>query len=249
MRLTSHKLFIVQLFAHAITLYWVSNIAVLSDIWFVFLVYFFTGCIGMSVTYHRLLTHRSFKTSKFFEYLGTIFATLGLTGSSITWTAVHRQHHVYADRKGDPHSPSVLGYLKAQWGSMFSPVDIKRSPVLRDKFHIFMHKYYFHINLIWALILYIVGGVWALTTLYIVPACVLWNAGSLINTVCHTPLLGYKNYEVRDNSVNNPLLGIFMWGEGWHNNHHKFQNRPNIGERWFEFDMGYLVIKLIRKHA
>jgi stearoyl-CoA desaturase (delta-9 desaturase) len=246
MNLTAKKLFVLQLIAHSLAVFWLFTLPSLTDVLLVFLVYFFTGCIGMSVTYHRLLTHKSFKTNKFFEYFGTFCATLGLTGSSITWTASHRQHHGNTDRTGDPHSPLTLGYFKAQFLSMFSPINIRRSPVIADKGHQFFHKYYLHINLAWAVLMFLLGGTWALLTLYIVPAVVLWNAGSLINTVCHTPILGYRRYNSPDRSANNPVLGVFMWGEGWHNNHHRFQSRPNLGERWYEIDIGYYLIKLVR---
>ncbi len=244
--LTALTLFLLQLIAHLSAIYWVVNSSAAE--WLtVLLVYFFTGCIGMSVTYHRLLTHRSFKTSKFFEYFGTLCATVGLTGSSLSWTAAHRLHHQKADKPGDPHSPIKLGYLKAQWLSMFSPISIRKSPVIHDSVHVFFHRYYIQINLLWGILLYLVGGVWAVLNLWLVPACVLWNAGSLINTVCHTKLLGYRRYNVPDHSVNNPVLGLAMWGEGWHNNHHRYQSRPNIGEHWWEIDIGYYVIKLIKK--
>jgi len=247
MTLTSKKLFAIQLLAHILAIFWLFSGPSLTDFLLVFLVYFFTGGIGMTVTYHRLLTHKSFKTNKFFEYFGTFCATLGLTGSSITWTAAHRQHHGNTDKQNDPHSPLVLGYVWAQFLSMFSPINISRSPVIGDKGHQLFHKYYLHINLAWATLMFALGGTWALMTLYIVPAVVLWNAGSLINTVCHTPFLGYRRYNVPDRSTNNPVLGLLMWGEGWHNNHHRFQSRANIGERWWEIDIGYYVIKLIRK--
>ena len=96
MLLSAKKLFILQIIAHITLLFWLFQVPTWTDVLTVFIVYFFTGCIGMSVTYHRLLTHRSFRTSKFFEYLGTFFASIGLTGSSITWTAAHRQHHATA---------------------------------------------------------------------------------------------------------------------------------------------------------
>lgn len=248
MKLNPNTLFFLQVVAHIATMYWVfSEYFNLFSVSLVFFVYFLTGCLGMSITYHRLLTHRSFKTFKVFEILGTFLATVGLTGSSLSWTAAHRQHHSNADRQGDPHSPNILGYVKAQWLSMFSTVDLKRSPVLRSKIHQFFHRYYIHINLGYAVILYLIGNFYAVLIFYLVPACILWNAGSLINTVCHSKLLGYRRYEVPDKSVNNPILGVLMWGEGWHNNHHRFQNRPNIGERWYEIDIGYYIIKLCRK--
>jgi fatty-acid desaturase len=246
LKLTATKLFIMQMIAHIVTVWWLFTSASLINFVVVFTVYFFTGCIGMTITYHRLLTHRSFVTSKFFEYFGTFCATVGLTGSSIAWTAAHRQHHRSADKPSDPHSPVTLGYIKAQWLSMFSEVNVKRSPVLSDKIHQFFHRYYLHINIVWAILLYILAGTWAVVNIWLVPACLLWNAGSLINTLCHTSWLGYRRYNVPDQSMNNPVLGLFVWGEGWHNNHHRFQGRPNIGERWYEVDIGYLVICLVR---
>lgn len=246
MKLTSINLFFFQFIAHIATVFYLFHYLTFTNLLLIFIVYFVTGCLGMSITYHRLLTHRSFKTNKYIEYLGTLFATIGLTGSSLSWTAVHRKHHVHADKKGDPHSPFVLGYIKAQWGSMFSDINIKKSPVITSIFHRFVHKNYFYINLSYGFFLYLIGDIYAVLTFWLVPACILWNAGSLINTVCHTRFLGYKNYELSDNSVNNPLLGLLMWGEGWHNNHHRHQNRPNIGERWWEIDVGYIIIKWIK---
>lgn len=247
MTLTSRKLFILQCIAHASLLFWLWNGPGLKEAFTVFAVYFFTGCVGMSVTFHRLLTHRSFVTSKWFEYFGTFCATIGLTGSSITWTAAHRQHHASADKPKDPHSPVILGYFRAQWLSMFSPINMHKSPVIRDRVHQLFHKHYLEINLLYAGVVFAVFGVWGLLNLYLVPAAVLWNAGSLINTICHTTWLGYRRYNVPDKSTNNPVLGLLMWGEGWHNNHHRFQNRPNIGEKWYEIDIGYYLIKLLKK--
>jgi stearoyl-CoA desaturase (delta-9 desaturase) len=244
--LTPYTLFISQVVAHLATIWWIYQSPSVIEVLTVFVIYFITGCIGMTITYHRLLTHRSFKTSKFFEYLGTLCATVGLTGSSLSWTAAHRQHHARADRPGDPHSPHVGGYIRAHWGSMFSPINIQRSPVIDSEFHRWIHRHYFTVNLIYGFVLLLIGGLNAVFMCWLIPAAVLWNAGSLINTMCHTHWLGYKNYRLADQSVNNPVLGILMWGEGWHNNHHRFQNRPNIGERWWEIDIGWWIIKLIK---
>lgn len=246
MQLTPVKLFVIQLIAHIVTVYWLFN-ASTADFIIALIVYFFTGCIGMTITYHRLLTHRSFKAPKWFEIFGTLCGTLGLTGSSLSWTAAHRLHHSRADRINDPHSPKILGYIRAQYLSMFSEIDIRKSPVIRSKLHQFLHRYYIPVNLLWAILLVSLVGWWWMITVYLVPACILWNAGSLINTVCHTRWLGYRPFNVPDNSVNNPILGLLMWGEGWHNNHHRFQNSPNIGRRWWEIDIGYYIILLIRK--
>jgi len=244
--LTPLTLLLAQIVCHVATVFYLFNYLTVQNLLLVFFSYFVMGCIGMSITYHRLLTHRSFESPKWFELFGTICGTLGLTGSSISWTAVHRKHHSRADKIGDPHSPAIIGYFSSQWLSMFSKVEIARSPVIRSKFHRIVHEHYFLINIFYGTILYLLGGMWAVLTFWLVPACVLWNAGSLINTACHTKWFGYKTYKLSDNSVNNPILGILMWGEGWHNNHHRFQSRANIGEKWYEIDIGYYIIKLIK---
>jgi stearoyl-CoA desaturase (delta-9 desaturase) len=241
MQITADRLFLIQLIAHIFTIFWIFSIPTLSSILIVLFVYFLTGCLGMSMTYHRLLTHKSWKSPKWFEYLGTVLGTLGCTGSSISWTATHRVHHTKTDKIGDPHSPSILGYVKAQWLSMYSPVDIKRSPVISSKFHQWMHRYYFLVIFLYILLIFLLGG--SIISWFFVPACILWNAGSLINTVCHTTALGYRNFSTPDQSSNNPLLGICMWGEGWHNNHHKNQTNPNFSTKWWEIDISYLIIK------
>lgn len=243
--LNSYTLCTAQIVAHIAAVWWLFNQPSWSDVFCVFAVYFFTGCLGMSVTYHRLLTHKSFRTHVFFEYVGTILATVGLTGSSLSWTAAHRLHHKKADQTGDPHSPVKLGYARAQFFSMFSKINIYTSPVISKSFHRWMHRQYFTINLLWGILLYVSGGLDWVLIFWLVPAAVLWNAGSFINTICHTPFLGYRRYSTPDRSVNNPVLGLFMWGEGWHNNHHRFQTRAKFGERWWEFDISFLVIWLI----
>jgi stearoyl-CoA desaturase (delta-9 desaturase) len=245
--ITPARQFTALMLCHLAFIYWCLTYASWANFSLIFLVYFFTGCFGMTMTFHRLLTHRSWNAPKWFEYFGTFCGTIGLQGSSLAWTCAHRLHHAKADRQGDPHSPAVLGFVNAHFLSMFSPINIKQSPVIRDKFHIFMHRYYFHVNVLYGLILFMLGGVFAVLHFWMVPAFVLWHAGNVINTFCHTRWFGYRKYNVPDNSVNNPIMGILMWGEGWHNNHHRYQARPNIGEKWYEIDIGYMCIKLINK--
>lgn len=245
--ITPSKQFFALTASHIATVYWVFNYLSLSSFLFAFFVYFLTGCFGMTMTFHRLLTHRSWAAPKWFEYLGTFLGTVGLQGSSLAWTCAHRLHHAKADKVGDPHSPSILGYFRAHFLSMYSPINIKYSPVIRSRFHIFMHRYYFHINILYGFILYLIGGLYAVLTFWLVPAVILWQAGNIINTLCHSRWFGYRRYNTPDNSVSNPLMGVFMWGEGWHNNHHRFQNRANIGEQWWEIDMGYCFIRLLNQ--
>lgn len=246
-RLTQPRLFTAMLVCHLATFYWFFNFLTLSSFAIVFGIYFLYASIGVSCVWHRYLTHRAYQCPRWFEMLGTAFAHMGFIGSSLSWCAAHRLHHAKSDKAGDPHSPITMGYIRAQWLSMFSEIDIKRSPVLKDKVHVWLHRNYFLPHLIYTLILFALGGFEALCTFYLVPACFLWNGGSMINTICHTPALGYRNYNTADTSCNNIILGYIMWGEGWHNNHHKNQMAASIGNKWWELDVSYWIILLVGK--
>jgi len=208
-------------------------------------VYFFTGCLGMNITYHRLLSHRSWRPPRFFEEIGTLLGTIGLTGSSIAWTAIHREHHAYSDKPNDPHSPHHQKWWRVQFLSMFHPPRVKSvRDLMRSSFHRFVHRNYFKINIAYALICLTIDP-FLIISAYLFPAAVLWNAGSMINSIGH--LFGYKNFPLADESRNNLFLGFFVWGEGWHNNHHRFPNRAYYGVRWYEFDVSGAVIKLLER--
>ena len=207
-------------------------------------VYFLTGSIGMSGTYHRLLSHKSYLAPKWWEYFGTLMATLGGTGSSIAWCAVHREHHRYTDTDKDPHSPHHQGFFKVQFLSMFHEVNVRYVPdLLRSKFHQNMHKYYWAIHLVYAGILYLIDP-FAVIYAHLVPSLILWHAGSAINTFSH--MLGWQDYPTKDTSTNHPLLGILMWGEGWHNNHHAAPADYKFGRKWWQIDVTKYIIEGVR---
>lgn len=218
----------------------------LYDWGIVLAIYFITGCVGMSVTYHRLLSHNSFTAPRWFEVIGTLAAAYGLTGSSIAWVNNHRAHHMYTDTKKDPHSPKFLGYFKVQWLSMFTSTKSLRYArrLRKDKFHVALHRYYFLFHFIILILLLAVFGLHVTCMVYLVPAAILWNAGSFINTACHS-ILGYKNYSINDTSKNNLILGIFMWGEGYHNNHHAYPNNAKYSHKWWELDISWAIIRLV----
>lgn len=207
-------------------------------------VYFITGCFGMTMTYHRLLSHNSWKAPDWFRKLGTFCGMYGMTGSPLGWIAIHRQHHQYADTDKDPHSPHHKKWWEVQFLSMFHKPNIRYiKKLLRAPFLKLCHEYYFDFHLA-VMAFWLIVHPFGLIYAYFVPAMILWNMGSAINTVTH--FFGYKNHDdVEDYSKNNLLFGFLMWGEGWHENHHKYPNRANFGIKWWEFDIGYFFIKLI----
>lgn len=206
--------------------------------------YFLTGCFGVSMTVHRLLAHRSWRAPIWFEWLGSLLATLGLVGSPLAWASVHRFHHQFVDTERDPHSPKHQGFLSVQFFSMKYKPSLKNvKDIIRDPVQKCLHTNYFFINICFSLILLSIEP-FAVVYLHLFPAFILWHASSAINTLGHT--LGYKNYLTKDDSVNNPVLGLLMFGEGWHNNHHRYQKSAMFGHKWYELDISGYLIYLLR---
>ena len=215
-----------------------------------------TGCLGVTLGYHRLLTHGSFVTSKpvrwFFAFVGGISGE----GSAIVWVANHRKHHAFSDQEGDPHSPRDGGlwshvlWLFPQHSKAEVDAHVKRwAPDLaKDSGVIFFHKTF----LLWHFV--IGGGLlatgWAIYGPETGVSWLLWGLAVRMVYVFHvtwfvnsaTHIWGYRNYETTDDSRNLWWVGLLAFGEGWHNNHHAFQRMAAHGHKWWEFDMTYWVI-------
>lgn len=240
----SYLLFIFQLFAHS-SLIFLFLYGLPHHYLIVFFVYFITGCFGMTITYHRLLTHKSFTPPAWFTYFGTLAGVYGLTGSPIAWVAIHKEHHHYTDKQQDPHSPAHHGFIRVQWLSMFDKPNVKYAAhLLRSKFQLFVHKNYFLIHL-FIILFWLSIDPMLLVAAYLAPAALLWNMGSFINTLTH--MTGYKNFNTKDSSTNILWLGYLMWGEGWHNNHHAHPSSSSFKRKWWELDVGGVFIKLLDK--
>lgn len=207
------------------------------------IMYCMIGCLGISIGYHRLLTHKSFKTSKFWERLCTIFGALAFTGSSIGWVGMHRQHHRNSDKMGDPHSPSIHGTKMLIANYDFDPSKWSVRYLIIDKFHVLLHKYYLGILILWS-IMWSLFGMSLLMHVVLIPAVISMWASTTSNYMNHK--WGYKNYETTDNSKNLWINAIFTFGEGWHNNHHARPGEYNFGVKWWEFDISAKIINFIR---
>ena len=237
--LNARSLFISQMIAHMAFVYLVFQGELIH--WLItILVYFFNGCIGMTMTYHRLLSHRAWSPPKWIEYFGALCATIGLTGSAISWVAIHRKHHRFTDTEKDPHSPSFKGFIYCHWFSMFEPVEIKYvTDLMKEKFYRFQHKNYLSICAIYAMCVGLIDP-FAIIYAFLAPACLLWNAGSSIVTMAH--MFGKNDHNIKSKAGNNWLLGLLVWGEGWHNNHHYRANSPYFFNKAWQVDIGgYLI--------
>jgi fatty-acid desaturase len=222
---------------------------------------FLTGCLGVCLGYHRLLTHGSFQTYPFVRRLLAFLGGLSGEGSAVSWVANHRKHHLHSDQEGDPHSPLDGGwwshmlwiYPKRQteyerWlTERFAP-DLMKDPVMRflDKTFIWQHL------LLGAAFLSIGWIFWDFRTGM---SFLMWGTFVRMIYVFHvtwfvnsaTHMWGYRNYETTDRSRNLWWVGILAFGEGWHNNHHAYQRLAPHGHKWWEFDMTYNVICLMER--
>lgn len=218
----------------------------------VLLGYFLYGCLGIVVTFHRKLTHNSYQTYPFLTKLFAVLGCLGGTGSPLAWVAIHINHHLKSDTPSDPHSPLYKG-VKIFTLAYENEVDKKTKWRMRslvvDRFQQFLHRYYFAIIIVYDVILFLAGGFYLVVFLHLLPAAVTAIMSNVVNYVGHMPnwLGGYRTFNLKDQSANNWLWAIPSWGESWHNNHHRYPRNSSFSQKWWEFDISGMIIKLISK--
>lgn len=237
----------------------INHLVLLFGIWYVIttgeyyllgvsvIAYVFTCMLGINIGYHRLISHRSFKTYDFIEKIFSILGVLTVVGSPLAWTAVHRQHHRYVETDKDPHSPYVLGKFNAwigRWNK--DPLDLKLVRDMRkDKFQKFLHNNYLAIIISYCTFLAIINPLFVVFV-FSIPACISLFSTSVVIVIAHYQ--GYKTYDLKhDQARNSWVTHLLSLGEGWHNNHHAKPYQWKQGEQWWEFDPPSWVIKLIKK--
>jgi stearoyl-CoA desaturase (delta-9 desaturase) len=213
--------------------------------------YFVYGCLGIVVTYHRRLTHNSYKT---FPWLTKILSVMGCfagTGSPLAWIAIHINHHLKSDTPQDPHSPLYKGvkiFTLDYVNEVGADTKWRMRELITDRFHQFLHRYYFAILLIYSSVLFIIGGFWLMIFAHWIPAAITGLMSNVVNYVGHKPNWagGYRSYKLNDQSTNNWIWAMPSWGESWHNNHHRFPKDYTFKKQWWEFDIAGSIIKLIK---
>jgi sn-1 stearoyl-lipid 9-desaturase len=217
--------------------------------------YLLTG-LGITMGYHRLLTHRSFQTPRIVEYFLTALGSLAGQGSPLQWVATHRAHHAHSDDDGDPHSP-VHGIWWAHflWLMRYEPsYDDKEQrdrlvkDLIHDPVHRFLDRFQLLLPFILSGILYLVGEWWLgeglswLVYGMFLRTCLVLHMTWLVNSATHK--WGYRSHATKDQSTNLWWVALLTFGEGWHNNHHAYQRSAKHGLRWWEIDMTYWCIRL-----
>ena len=212
--------------------------------------------IGITLGWHRMLTHGSFKTHRPLRLLLTAVGTINLQHGPVEWVGCHRLHHAHTDHDDDPHSPTHgFAWSHMRWAFFRTTPDPRAyaKDLLRDPAIRFIDRTYWLYPLLLAAALYaagyLLGGhplalswlVWAVALRTVLVFHSIW----FVNSAAHT--WGYRNFESDDHARNNWWVALIAFGEGWHNNHHADQRCAAHGRRWWEFDPTWLTIRLLRR--
>jgi len=199
---------------------------------------------GITGGYHRYFAHRSYKTSRVFQFCLAWLGCSAVQKGPLWWAGHHRGHHRHSDTPNDPHSPHETSFWWSHVGWILSEEhvdtpdtmpDFQRYPELR-----WLERYHWVPGLCLAVLCYLVGGVSGLAWGFLVSTILLYHGTFTINSLSH--LFGTRRYATADDSRNNWLLALITLGEGWHNNHHHYQSSANQGFFWWEIDISYMFL-------
>lgn len=219
-----------------------------AEVWWAAFFLWGARMVAITMGFHRYFSHRSFKTSRAFQFvLAVLSQTAGQRGV-LWWASHHRRHHKYSDEPEDVHSPRQRGFWFAHIGWFYAPgamdtdlskiKDLTKFPEL-----VWIDRYWWlPVSVLGALTI----ALWGLEG-FIVAFCVsttlLWHTTFFVNSLSH--VWGTRPYETTDDSRNNGFIALFTSGEGWHNNHHHYQASARQGFRWWQVDLTWYCLKVL----
>ena len=230
----------------AIVLLW-QRVVHVSDLVLLAVMYSLVA-LGVTVGFHRMLTHRSFRPNAVVKFVLLVLGSMSLEGPALDWAAIHIKHHAHSDREGDPHSP-LEGFFHAHIGWMLGDGTIDPNVYCRNLVNDRMVVFVSRTFLLWVVlslaIPFAIGGwtglLWGGLVRIFLTHHVTWS----VNSVCHT--FGKREFPTNDRSHNEWIVGLLGFGEGWHNNHHAFPRSAFHGLHWWQFDLsGYVIWSLER---
>lgn len=209
---------------------------------------YFLRMFAITAGYHRYFSHRTYRTSRVFQFIMGLLGTLAVQKGPLWWAAHHRHHHLHSDDPSDRHSPHQDGFWWAHVGWILAPTyneteldvvpDLARYPELRwlDRWHLVP-------GITLAVVLFLLGGLPALAWGFFLSTVITWHATFAINSLTH--VFGRRRYKTMDDSRNSWILALITLGEGWHNNHHYYMASTRQGFFWWEIDVSYYTLKLL----
>ena len=229
----------------------------------VFAVMFVVRATGITTGYHRYFSHRSFKTSRPFQFVLALWGTLAAQGGLSWWVSHHRDHHRFTDTEKDIHSPTSHGFLRGHITWLFTEdsktrgqaqvQDIDRFPELR-----WLEAVYLPIMIAQGAGLFFLGvwldylfpglgtsGLQLLVWGFFISTVAVLHTTFAVNSVCH--MWGSAPHDAGDDSKNNFVVGLLAMGEGWHNNHHAFAYSARHGLEWWQIDVTWYLLIVLEK--
>ncbi len=211
------------------------------------IVFYIISGLGITIGFHRMLTHKSFETSRPLKALFLIMGCMALEGDPTSWASTHIQHHAHSDDDDDPHSP-LEGLWHSHIGWLFSHkhnIEMYGKWLTKDPTIVWVTKTWY----IWAALGIVIptliagwsGLIWGGLVRIFLTHHITWS----VNSICHT--FGRRDYNTRDASRNNFIVGLLAFGEGWHNNHHAFPRSAFHGLRWWQIDVSAYIIRGLEK--
>jgi stearoyl-CoA desaturase (delta-9 desaturase) len=210
--------------------------------------FYYIRMFAVTGAYHRYFSHRTYRTSRWFQLVLAVFAQTSLQKGALWWAAHHRDHHKYSDTKQDPHSWREDGFWWSHVGWILSRKteetdfkkisDLARFPELR-----WLNTYHLVPGVVFAFTTWLVGGWFAFVWAFLVSTSLLWHGTFSINSFSHW--WGRRRYTTTDDSRNSFIFAILCMGEGWHNNHHYYPRSVRQGFFWWEIDCTYYVLRAL----
>ena len=210
---------------------------------------YYVRMFGVTGGYHRYFAHRTYRTSRWFQFCLAWLAQTSLQKGALWWAAHHRDHHKFSDTKEDPHSWREYGFWYSHVGWILATdteetkikniQDLVRYPELR-----WLNKWHLVPGVTLGFGCWLVGS-WTGLTWFLVSTMLLWHGTFAINSLAHW--WGRRRYVTTDDSKNSLLLALITMGEGWHNNHHYYQRSVRQGFFWWEIDLTFYVLKAMEK--
>lgn len=237
-QLNLYQYVIFQVIAHLVTIW-----AIFAYSWQTWLIaipfYFLLVGFGISITFHRLCTHQAYKHfPRWLKVAGLVAGTAAGQGTSIGWVTKHAHHHSKSDTELDPHSPHFIKPYKLYWTNLVHGANVQVKygiTALRDPLQVWFHTHYWLINVAYAAIMLVLGTEY-LVFGWLVPATIGWFVTGY-GVACASHQRGYVTYtNTKDHSRNNILVGLFVFGEGYQNNHHAHPSDCIMSKKWFEID-------------
>jgi len=209
---------------------------------------YFVRMFFITAGYHRYFSHRSYSTSRAFQFFMAFMAMTSSQKGVIWWASHHRHHHRHSDTGSDVHSPQQRGFWWSHVGWVLSADydevdetrvrDLTKFPELR-----WLDRYPWVPPLALGVALFALGGWGAFLWGFVISTVILWHGTFTINSLSH--VWGSRRFNTPDDSRNNLCLALITLGEGWHNNHHRFQGASHNGIFWWEIDITYYVLKAL----